>query len=205
VNRMSGVLLRYSRFENAASQGISRFGETTVRKQLGEYVGCNFDLVKQFFRGAQSGHDVNGKKLPGGTGVILNIDKSTFPLIHIKTTRRKRAGNRSRKQAYVESLPGAINERSCPSGLNEHPSAMAVLLGIALQRTSIPEVTCANTASSPVAILGALNWKSRLELPTLQNVNRSRSLTLVNQLCKFVSCGFNFGDVLLPNLVQGEL
>lgn len=129
--------LRWSAWrENAVPQRVSRLREMTVRKQFGEYVGRAFDLAKQLFGSAQREHDVNGKRLSLGTDAIVNVGEVTYPLIRTKTTRRKRAGTRSRKQTYVESLSGAVDERSRLTRLNEHPSAMAAFFGIALQRST---------------------------------------------------------------------
>lgn len=191
------TLLRGTRDQQIACRGISRLERTAFFKHFGNCLSCTFDAAEQLLPIFGQSHHVNGKRLSLGTDAVVNVGEVTYDLILPKTARGNGTRIRSRRQANVESVSRAIDKRGCLTGLNEHPSAMAALLGVSLQRnTPVAMAICATTVSERDAKceksrVRALRRKSGHDLAVSQSVYSLNFSTGGNQFRKFVRGLFN--------------
>ena len=197
------TLLRATRREQIAGQGIRWLERTAFFKHFGNYISDNFRLAKQLFSATDPRQHVNDKRPPLGPHAIVNVGEVTYELMLPKIARRVEARGWSRRKAHVESVSGAVDERSRLTGLNEYPSAMTTLLGVSLQRsTPVALAICATTVSERDAEReereGSRPGVATPEMAFVESVRGEKLGSVLDQLSDFVGKFFDLFSRLVP-------
>ena len=182
----------------ADSEGIGRFWAMPILKHFRKCIGCNVDLTNQLSWVTHS-QQVNVDKVPLRTDAIVNVGEVTYELIHAKSAREIAATIRPGKQAHVESMSRTVNERSAFIALNEHPSAVAAPIGVALQRSTPAAGPISATTVSETSSEGeecppgqtSLAGEGNPKLALLKNMGGGDLFSVLNQVGDFVGKFFD--------------